>query len=211
MLSADSGLADLRFPGSFATSSGSTHSRMGQLPKTHLVDSTGQAAQFVQERIDEGADYIKIVADIPGPTQEILNALAAEARKQGNPTVAHAARNAAFQMAQEAKVDIVTHVPLDKALDEAAAELMAKEQRVSVPTSAIAEMIPRSGRIPGVSYEPTRDSAAMLHRSNVPIFAGTDSNQSRVGPVPHGEGLHHELELLTGAGLSPLEYLRAAT
>lgn len=64
------GLADLRFAGSFATSSGSTHSRMGQLPKTHLVDSTGQAAQSVQEGIDEGADCIKMVVDIPGPTQD---------------------------------------------------------------------------------------------------------------------------------------------
>ena len=64
------GLADLRFAASFATSSGSTHSRMGQLPKTHLDDSTGQAAQFVQERIDEGADYVGVVADISGPTRD---------------------------------------------------------------------------------------------------------------------------------------------
>jgi imidazolonepropionase-like amidohydrolase len=60
------GLADLRF----ATSSGSTHSRMGQLPKTHLGDSTGQAAQFVQERINEGADYVGVVADISGPARD---------------------------------------------------------------------------------------------------------------------------------------------
>lgn len=32
-----------------------------------------------------------------------------------------------------------------------------------------------------------------------------------MAPVPHGEGLHHGLELLTGAGLAPLEALRAAT
>lgn len=66
----EAGLADLRFADSFATLSGSTHIRIGQLPKTHLGDSTGQAAQFVQERIDEGADYIKMMADIPGPTRD---------------------------------------------------------------------------------------------------------------------------------------------
>lgn len=71
-------------------------------------------------------------------------------------------------------------------------------------------MIPKSGRIPGVSHDPARDSVAMLHRFNVPILTGTDSNQSQMVPVPHGEGLH-EFELLTGAGLSPLEALRAAT
>ena len=108
----------------------------------------------------------------------ILNALATETRKQGKPTVAHAAHNAPFQMAQEAKVDIVAHVPLGEAFDEAAAELVAKERRVSVPTLAIAEMIPKSGRIPGVSYELARGSVAMLRRSNVPILAGRDLNQS---------------------------------
>lgn len=74
-----------------------------------------------------------MVADIPGPTQEILNTLATEARKQGKLTVARAMRNAAFQMAQEAKVDIVTNIPLDKALDEAAAEPMANNSAFPSP------------------------------------------------------------------------------
>ncbi|OCK92064.1 uncharacterized protein K441DRAFT_727912, partial [Cenococcum geophilum 1.58] len=78
-------------------------------------------------------------------------------------------------LAQEAKADIVTHVSLGEAFDEATAELVAKEQRVSVPTLAIAEMM-LSGRNPGVSYEPARSSVAMLHRFDVPILAGRDSN-----------------------------------
>ena len=71
-------------------------------------------------------------------------------------------------------------------------------------------MMPKSGRILGVSDDPARDSVAMLHQFNVPILTGTDSNQSQMAPIPHGGGLH-EFKLLTGAGLSPLEALRAAT
>ena len=62
--------ADLRFASSFAILSESTHSQIGQLPKTYLSNSTGQAAQFVQERIDEGADYVGVVADTSSPTRD---------------------------------------------------------------------------------------------------------------------------------------------
>ncbi len=45
------------------------------------------------------------------------------------------------------------------------------------------------------------------------ILAGTDSNHTPGIPVnPHfGSSLHHELELLVGAGLSTVEALRSAT
>ena len=48
-----------------------------------------------------------------------------------------------------------------------------------------------------------------LHRHGVPIVAGTDA----MG-IPHvapGSSLHHELQLLSGSGLSPYEVLRSAT
>ncbi|MEV4172824.1 amidohydrolase family protein [Nonomuraea sp. NPDC049709] len=51
-------------------------------------------------------------------------------------------------------------------------------------------------------------SAAALLRAGVPLPAGTDATP--FGPV-HGAGLHHELLLLTEAGLTPEEALTAAT
>jgi imidazolonepropionase-like amidohydrolase len=47
-----------------------------------------------------------------------------------------------------------------------------------------------------------------MHRAGVPLLAGSDAPNPGVVP---GIGLHHELELLVRAGLTPMEALQAAT
>jgi imidazolonepropionase-like amidohydrolase len=66
---------------------------------------------------------------------------------------------------------------------------------------------------PGADYASATASVTALHKAGVPVLAGTDANDSPLipGGVPHGMSLHRELELLTGAGLSPVDALRAAT
>ena len=56
-------------------------------------------------------DYIKVIADIPGPDQATLNALVAAAHQQKQLVIAHASACTPFAMAQEAKVGVVTNAP----------------------------------------------------------------------------------------------------
>lgn len=208
-----SGLPDIRSAGASATSAGSIHSRMPGYPRTGLVDGPADAERFVAERVSEGSDYIKVIADVPGPDQATLDALVAAGHAHGKLVVAHAASFAAVAMAQRAGADVITHVPLDRALDGAAAAVAAAQGRVAVPTLSMMEAITtRIGR-PGTSYASARASVAALHRAGVPVLAGTDANAAPGAPasVPHGESLHHELELLVDAGLSTVDALRAAT
>lgn len=51
------------------------------LPREALLSDPVEAERFVQQRIDEGSDYIKLIADVPGPRQETLNAVSAAAQK----------------------------------------------------------------------------------------------------------------------------------
>lgn len=207
-----SGLTDIRSAGLSATSPGSRHSQMPGRPEGELVAGPAEAERFVAARVAEGSDYIKVIADIPGPDQATLNALVDAAHRHGKLTVAHAVSVAAFGMAQEAKVDIVTHVPRDKALDAGAVARMLNEHRVAVPTLTMMEGVAKA--ISGAGdYANARDSVIALYRAGVPVFAGTDANAAPGAPfaVAHGESLHHELELLVDAGLSPVEALRAAT
>lgn len=206
-----SGIADLRFAGNYATSTGSTHSKFVHATQAGLVDTPEMAVRFVQDRVDEGADYIKIVADVPGPSQEIVNLLAAEARQRGMLSVAHASRKVSFAMAQEGKVDVITHVPMDLALDEVAAKLMKDEGRACVPTLIMEKTITSASVFPGLTFAAAMESVTQLHRAGVPIIAGTDANQSPRAGVKHGAAIHQELELLVQAGLSNEEALRAAT
>ncbi|MFJ8165719.1 amidohydrolase family protein [Streptomyces sp. NPDC096136] len=209
------GLTDVRSPGTLAVAAGGPHSGLPGVPPDSVVTGPGDAERFVAARVAEGADYIKIVAERPGPgalDQPTLDALVAAAHAHGRLVVAHAAAVEAYAMAQEAGADVLTHVPGDRALDAAAAARMRAAGRAAVPTLTMMEGLAGTG-LPGVAYAPARAGVAALHRAGVPVLAGTDANATPGVPFTpaHGSSLHHELELLVDAGLSPREALRAAT
>jgi hypothetical protein len=136
-------------------------------------------------------------------------------------------------------VDVITHVPLDKTLDEDAVNLMVNESRVAVPTLTMMKRYSEAGlrafigrllRDPVLlwrsvkalwqnphgglpKYVHARESVAAMYSAGVPILAGTDANAMPRSPlqVKHGEAMHDELDLLVEAGLSTLDALRAAT
>jgi imidazolonepropionase-like amidohydrolase len=208
--------ADLRAAGLVSTSPESAHAQRMHADPSVLVASPAQADAWVAARVDEGADYIKVVIDLPGFDQETVDALVEASHKRGLKVVAHASRAAAVAMAQAAGVDILTHAPLDRAIsDERAADLTAAGA-ILVPTltmmEGLVEGMERAG-IPGPPYEPARASVAAAHAAGMPILAGTDANVAPGSPSqpPFGESLHHEFELLIEAGLSTAEVLDAAT
>ncbi len=208
-----SGLTDIRSPGKAAVAPGSDHARMLDAPPEAQIAGPDQAADFVTSWISQGADYIKIILARDGFDQPTLNAIVAAAHEHGMLTIAHASSFADIAMAQEAQVDVVTHAPLDRALDEAAVARMVAESRISVPTLTMMEGIIEQVHPPGASYAPARATVTALYEAGVPILAGTDANHASGAPAPiaHGESLHHELELLVDAGLSTVDALRAAT
>jgi imidazolonepropionase-like amidohydrolase len=218
------GMTDIRSAGIPATTAGSSHSHLPGWPAEEMVDGPTGAARFVTDRIAEGADYIKLIVDTPGPGQEVLDALVAASHQHGKLTVAHAASTAALDMALQAGVDMITHAPLDRPVTEFTAARILAQKCVMIPTltmmkgiadrvAAAAASQPEGVPAAGPSYESARDSVAELHRTGVPILAGTDANAGPGIPFSpcHGESLHDELELLIDAGLSTVEALRAAT
>lgn len=209
-------MADFRSVGHFATCTGSTHSRF-QFSKasasSNLIDDIDAAVRFVHDRLEEDVDYIKIVADTPiGPKQEVLDTITEESHKAGRLVVAHAARNEAFAMAQKAKVDIITHAPLDAALSTDDAQLMAREIRTAVPTLVMDKALSKAVVLPGTrKYPAARASVEELCRAGVTILVGTDANRSPMAPVKHGFSMWTEISLLREAGMSTVEVLRGAT
>ena len=57
-------------------------------------------------------------------------------------------------------------------------------------------------------FEAALATVAELHAAGVELMAGSDAPNPGTA---HGASLHHELELLVRAGLTPTEALRAAT
>lgn len=206
------GLTDIRSAGTPLTSPGSAHSHIPNMPKDALISDTKQARNIVARRIAEGSDYIKLIADVPGPPQDVLNAAAAEAKTLGKFVVAHASTYVPVQMAQEAKVDMLTHAPLDAPVTQLDAEMMVRESRTCIPTLVMMEGVARLKR-PGTDYAHSEQSVRAMHKAGVTIVAGTDANDTPGSPSPisHGDSLHRELELLVESGLSTVDALRSAT
>ncbi|MBL1101047.1 amidohydrolase family protein [Streptomyces coffeae] len=210
------GLTDIRSAGILAISAGGTHATMRGMPEDSIVTGPADAERFVVARVAEGSDYIKVVADRPGAEgldQPTLNALVAAAHAHRKAVVAHAADSGAYAMAQEAGADIITHVPMDQALDAEAVARMVADERVTVPTLTMMEAIVEKAGNMAPAYGPARAGVTALYQAGVPVLAGTDANRTPGSPanVPHGMSLHHELELLVDAGLTTVDALRAAT
>ncbi len=208
------GCTDIRSAGTPATTSGSTHSHIPGFPSAGLVDSPGAAAQFVAERMGEGSDYIKIIADVPGPDQPTMDALVVAAHDRNMRTVVHATTTVTFAMAVAAGADVVTHVPIDQPLEASVIAQMAAAVTIAIPTLTMMQGIAETiGKAAGLDYESARTTVAELYRAGIPILAGTDANAKPGVPFSprYGESLHQELELLVEAGLSPVDALLAAT
>ena len=213
------GVTDIRSPLMAATSPASAHAaRMRSIPAAAeaLVAGVGEVDGWIARHVEQGADYIKIVIDLPGFDQATADALVAAAHAHDLRVVAHASTLAAVTMAQRAGVDILTHAPLDRPIEPDQAAELAAAGRVIVPTLTMMHGIVQKLNAAGISgptYGPARESVTTLHRAGMPILAGTDANATPAAPASpvFGESLHDELALLVDAGLTPGEALAAAT
>jgi 2-polyprenyl-6-methoxyphenol hydroxylase-like FAD-dependent oxidoreductase/imidazolonepropionase-like amidohydrolase len=174
------GVTDLRSSGASATSPASAHARrMGRA--RGLVADPGEAKGYVARSAAEGADYIKVIIDLPGFDEPTVLALVEAAHGHGLRTIAHAATRDAVLLAQAAGVDVLTHAPLDRLLDDGDVRRTRAAEQVAVPTLTMME--------------------AIVERVGAHAPASP----------PYGTSLHHELGLLVDAGLSPVDALRSAT
>jgi imidazolonepropionase-like amidohydrolase len=199
-----------------AVGPGGNHAKMPGFPVEGIVRNRAEARAFVERRVADGADYIKIVTEAAPPAgmdQLTVNAIVTAAHERGLLVVAHSITVGAFHVAVKAGVDISTHSPLDAVLDDETVARMREIGMVSSPTLTMMEGTAKLRAAAGLKYEYARDTIAKFHDAGIRILVGTDANSAPGAPFGprHGESMHHELELLVGAGLSPIEALHGAT
>ncbi|MFJ9364490.1 amidohydrolase family protein [Nocardia sp. NPDC101769] len=170
---------------------------------------------MVAQRIADGSDYIKLILEArreSGPDVATAKAVVVEAHARNVGVVAHVSTPGAYAMAIDAGVDILTHVPVGARLPSRDIERLAAGRHVVVPTLTMME---GSAEKYGAAamFADSLTNVAALHEAGVTVLAGTDANATPGIPFhpPHGSSMHHELELLVRAGLSPIEALNAAT
>lgn len=207
-----------------------------------------EAIAIVNQRVQQGADYIKIMIEegtvfgypgTPDVTDEVIEATCSEAHRLGKMAVAHAMTIKAYERAINGGIDGLMHIFIDQphtpeiitavahsgafvcptivagasTIGDSDASEFAKDIRVNSKLSAewLASLNKHIATYPQGKTEYLLKAVKALHDAGVDILAGSDASQPAVGGMAHGASLHHELQLLVKAGLTPVEALRTAT
>ena len=196
-----------------AAAPGSIHGRIvTAVDPSLLVNSSSETSAWMQRQLAGNPDFVKLIAESPGLSQETLTNLTKLAQLNQKPVAIHASDKSSFKQAIIAGAEHIQHTPLDKTVSKEMALKMVRQGQTSTPTltmmRAIAKLHPDTS-----NYEVAKDSVCALHDAGVTIMVGTDANMQTGTPAapPFGITVHEELENLVEAGLTNLQALRAAT
>jgi imidazolonepropionase-like amidohydrolase len=189
------------------------------------ADGADEVRKAVREQLRAGADVIKLLATggvmTPGVdpsaaqlTVDELRAGVEEAHKARRKAAAHAQAEDGIAFCLEAGIDTIEHGIF---LTEALAARMAAQGTALVATLIAPHAIVEGGTAAGIPEFAVKKSASVRDRhlesfrlairAGVRIAAGTDAGT----PLnPHGT-IVPELMLMAGAGMPPLDVIRAAT
>lgn len=170
---------------------------------------------YVQKAISSGAKYIKVLLMEPNlMLKNVLKDICNTAHDNGLKVATHAVSVKAVQMSVDCGVDILIHVPMKEKYPEELAKTIAEKGIVVIPTLVMMETFAHSGKngYKLEHYDNAKNAVKLLYDNGVTILAGTDSNPgSFAPPVEYGTSMHRELELLTQAGMTPIDVLTSAT
>jgi imidazolonepropionase-like amidohydrolase len=195
-------------------------------------------SDFIKFMIDDGT--VEGAPGLPLLADDVVTAGVTEAHRLKLLTVAHTLTVDATLTAVNAGIDGLVHLFMDQPhtqaiMDQIAASgafvtpcivlnssmmgitatEFAADPRVSskLDDSWTATLNSSYNRYPQGNLDDVLASVNALHAAGVDILVGTDVSfpLPTLGGMAHGASVHHELQLLVKAGLSPLEALRAAT
>ena len=195
-------------------------------------------SDYIKFMVDDGS--IEGHPGLPMLDQATLTAGVTAAHEHGMLTVAHALTLDATRMCLTAGVDGLAHLFMDAPHTQALVEQfrdsgafvvacivldasmmgitgaeLADDPRVGDRLDEAWTTVLRSSfnHFPQGRLQDVLDSVKALHDAGVDILVGTDVSQPFpfLGGLAHGASVHHELQYLVRAGLTPTQALRAAT
>ncbi|MCW2877705.1 MAG: amidohydrolase [Sphaerisporangium sp.] len=195
-------------------------------------------SDYIKFMVDDGS--VEGHPGLPMLDQATLTAGVAEAHRHGMLTIAHTLTIDATRMAVEAGIDGFAHLFMDQPHTDEIIDLIVTSGAFVVPCvvlnasmmgitgSALAEDPRVRSRLdeawtdtlhssynhyPQAKLQDVLASVKALHDAGVDLIVGTDAALPLpfLGGVAHGASVHHELQYLVRAGLTPIQALRAAT
>ncbi|MEV5713021.1 amidohydrolase family protein [Amycolatopsis mediterranei] len=204
----------------------------------YIPQLLARGSDYIKFMVDDGS--VEGHPGLPMLDQATLTAGVAEAKKYGALTVAHTLTLDATRMAVEAGIDGVVHVFMDRPHTTEIVDLIVESGMFVVPCVSLdASMMGITGsaladdprvarrlddkwdktlrssydRYSQGKLEDVLETVGALAAAGVDLLAGTDASMAETffGGLAHGASLHHELQYLVTAGLTPAQALRAAT
>lgn len=164
--------ADLLSAGTLVTAPGGHGTEYGLAIPT--LEGPDQAQAFVDARVAEGSDYIKIVYGHSSPSaktlsRETLAAVVAAAHLRGKLAVVHIATVQDARDALECGADGLAHLTLDQPMDEALARLAVRNRAFVIPTLSVLESV--TGVAGGAALAEEPEMAQALASGSVAYLA----------------------------------------
>ena len=221
MLKSQVGLTSLRHAGTPVIAPGSDHARANLIPDSMLIRSVDMVEDLVKWTADNGSDFMKIVSEGNGPTQDMQDAVVEACNKRGLPSTTHASWLLPYEQAVNSGATSIQHIAGDSPIPQDVIRKMKQQGQFSTPTLTVHRYVADNPDIREImqgtretnqSFAIHRDNVSRFHKAGIPLLAGSDAvGVNDIFNLPHGLMLHRELENLIEAGLSPAEVLRAAT
>ncbi|MFI5704003.1 amidohydrolase family protein [Streptomyces xanthochromogenes] len=197
-----------------------------------------RGSDYIKFMVDDGS--VEGHPGLPMLDRATLNAGVAEAKRHGKLTVAHALTIEATRMAIEAGIDGLVHLFMDGPHTDEIITLIRDSGAFVVPCVVLnASMMGITGdqladdprvaarldeawtktlrssfnHYPQGKIADVLGSVRALYDAGVDVLTGTDASMPMpfLGGLAHGASVHHELQYLVQAGLTPAQALRAAT
>lgn len=187
------------------------------------VSSYCTTKQEVRDHIDQqisfGADYIKLVLEIPPLVkdmlpQELIDETVRYSHEKGLLVSVHATTVEAYRRAVHAGVDILNHIPRNETMPQEIIDEIKAKDLIVIPTLLMQKgMITNMEKIypeRAGSYGNVLDTVQRMHKAGIRMIFGTDSNMTnKLNYIPHGKVAHNEIDLWSEAGFSNLEIIHA--
>ncbi len=182
------------------------------------ISTPDVAESFVEERIAEGSDFIKIIMEsgdeqnpIPTISDSILSSVLQVTKEKDLLSVVHVSKRKDAIRAAQLGASGIAHIWKKDSLEITDHELniLSDANLFLIPTLLVRKrIIEQKPNDIYMNLEQLKNEVFRLHEAGVMILAGTDPPSYG---IDYGKDLYKELKLLVESGLSPIEALKAAT
>lgn len=180
-----------------------------------VVSSVREAITLLEEQIDAGIDFVKVMASGGGMTpgsdllrpqfpREQLQAIVDLSHRRGLKVAAHVRGTTAVIECVATGVDTIEHCSFMALPD---GEFIAEPAIVADVRRSGAMVVPTVVAYSAAMLEGKRRTVAALHEAGVPLATGTDAGIPRAG----FDDVWREVRALVACGLSPAQAVSSAT